>query len=225
MGRPAAACRHWSLGGLEGKGWSGRFVAEHASQGRLEVTNETGISIAIGVKASTGDARRTGHTIESRIHATEVDQQTNHSHANSCRLVILQLVLENFACLAAPGHGIDVDVREVTVLLAIRVSREHGGLILEDEFEKLVLNIFAPQRDAILLLQMSYLVSRVDRANRAIGLTSGTDRRADRDVMGLFVRGLGCCDGFVVWGVLDFGHDGRWLGSGVVKDVRQAARY
>jgi hypothetical protein len=86
----------------------------------------------------------TKHTVEGCVHATKVDQQTNHSHANRSRLVILQLVLQNFAGLATPRHGVDVNVREVAVLLAIGVSREHGGLILKDEFEELVLDVFAP---------------------------------------------------------------------------------
>ena len=46
-GHPAAVCMHWSLGGLGGKGWSGRFVTEHAFRERLEGIKESGVSIAI----------------------------------------------------------------------------------------------------------------------------------------------------------------------------------
>jgi hypothetical protein len=56
---------------------------------------------------------------------------------------------------------------------------------------------------------MPDLVSRVDRANGAISLTSRTDRRTGRHVMSLVVRGLCRCNRFVDWGTLDFGHVGQ----------------
>lgn len=48
-------------------------------------------------------------TIESGVHAADVDQKANHGHAHCTRTIREQLLLENFACLAASGHGVDVD--------------------------------------------------------------------------------------------------------------------
>ena len=93
---------------------------------------------------STGDGRGTRHTVEGGVHATKIDQQANHSHADRGRLVILQLVFQNLASLAAPRHGVDVDVRKVYLFTTFGVSRESRCLVLKDKLEKLVLDIFAP---------------------------------------------------------------------------------
>lgn len=107
-------------------------------------------------------AKAKGLTVEGGVHATEIDQQTNHRHADGRRLIILQLILQDLACFAAPRHGIDVDVGKVHILLAVGVPREDGRLVLKNKLQKLVLDVLAPQRDAILLFQMSNLVARVD---------------------------------------------------------------
>lgn len=147
-------------------------------------------------------------TVQRCVHATEIDQQTDHRHANSRRLIILQLVLENLARLATPRHCVDVDVCEIHILLTIGVPREDRRLVFKDKLEELVLDIFAPQRDAILLLEMSDLVARVNRANRAVCLASRTDRRAGGHALGLVVRSFGHGEGFVYRGIFDFGHLG-----------------
>lgn len=117
-------------------------------------------------------------TVQSGIHATEIDQQTDHGHADSCWLVILQLILEDLASLAAPGHCIDVDIREVHSLLSVGVPRKDWSFVFKHQFQELVLDIFAPQRDTVFFLEVPNLVARVDRANGAIRLSSCTDRRA-----------------------------------------------
>ena len=58
-------------------------------------------------------------TIERGIHPAKIHQQTHHRHANSSRLIILQLILENLARLATPGHRIHVNIREIHALLLI----------------------------------------------------------------------------------------------------------
>lgn len=98
------------------------------------------------------ERREKGRTVQRRVHATEIDQQTDHRHANGRGLIILQFILEDLARLAAPRHRVNVNVGKIQVLLAVGVPREDWGLVLENELEELVLNIFAPQGDAILLL-------------------------------------------------------------------------
>jgi hypothetical protein len=117
-------------------------------------------------------------TVQSGIHATEIDQQTDHGHADSCGLVILQLVLEDLAGLAAPGHSINVDIREIHSLLSVGVPRKDWCFVFKHQLQELILDVFAPQWNTIFFLEVSNLVARVDRANRAICLSSCTDRRA-----------------------------------------------
>lgn len=83
-------------------------------------------------------------TVQGSVHATEIDQQTDHSHIDSRRFVVLQFILKNLAGLAATGHCIDVDIREVHSLLPVGIPRKNGCLILKDQLQELVLDIFAP---------------------------------------------------------------------------------
>lgn len=130
-------------------------------------------------------------TVQSCVHATKVHQQAHHCHADSRGLVVLQFVLQDLTGLAAPRHRVDVDVSKVHLLLSVGVSCEDGSLVFEDEFKELVLDILSPQGDAILLFQMSNLVSRVDGTNRPICLASCTNRRAGRRAVGMVVCYLG----------------------------------
>ena len=136
-------------------------------------------------------------TVKGCVHAPKIHQQTHHCHADSSGLIILQLVFQDLTSLAAPCHRVDVDIGKVQVLLSVGVSGEYCGLVLEDKFEELVLDILAPEGDAILLLQLSNLVSGVDGPNRAICLASRTDRRAGCRAVGLVVGYLRGREGLV----------------------------
>ncbi len=72
-----------------------------------------------------------------------------------------QLLLQDLTSLAALSHGVYVYLCEGVVLRAIAVLRETPRLVRKDQIEEVVLNVFAPQRYAIFLLEVSYLVSRV----------------------------------------------------------------
>jgi hypothetical protein len=134
------------------------------------------------------------HTVESGIHPSKVDQQTNHGHVD-CRLFItLKLILEDLASLAALSHSININIRKIQILLSIRPAGEDWGLVLKDKLKELELNIFAPQRDTVLLLQMSNLVSRIDRPYRPVRLASRTNRHI---VDLLLVVGFGLRERFV----------------------------
>ena len=156
-------------------------------------------------------------TIERGIHPPKIHQQTHHGHTNSSRLIILQLILENLARLATPGHRIHVNIREIHALLVIRLPRKHLGRVLEHQLQELVLDVLAPQRNAILLLEMLDLIARVDRPDCPICLSSRTDRH-----IGCAAVGGVLGDGFrwrkrVVRDhtALDVGHVG--LGKGTFK--------
>ena len=151
------------------------------------------------------------HTIERSIHPPKIHQETHHRHTNSSRLIILQLILENLARLATPGHRIHVDIREIHARLLIRLPRKHLGRVLEHQLQELVLDVLAPQRNAILLLEMLDLVARVDGPDCPVCLPSRTDRHIGCGAVGGRLLVLG--DGFrrrkrVVrdHAVLDVGH-------------------
>lgn len=75
-----------------------------------------------------------------------------------------QFVSQYLAGLATPCHRIDIKLGE-GLLRAARgfiAVREHRLLIFEDCPEEFILNIFAPKRLSIILLQMSDLIPTVD---------------------------------------------------------------
>jgi hypothetical protein len=74
----------------------------------------------------------------------------------------LKLILQNLASLAALSHSIDINIGKIQILLPIGPAGEDRGLVLEDKLKELELDIFAPQGDAVLLLQMPNFVSRID---------------------------------------------------------------
>lgn len=145
-------------------------------------------------------------TIQRSIHPPKVHQQTNHSHTNSSRFIILQLILQDLACFATPRHSIHINIRKIHPLLPIRLPRKHLRPVLKHQLQKLVLDVLAPQRNAIFLLEVLDLVARVDGADGAIGLASCADRdvgcggsRGGIIIIGVIIRGSRCAVGVGVW--------------------------
>jgi len=144
----------------------------------------------LGEDCMTTSARRPGAsrrgllTVERRVHAAHVDQQTHHGHVDGGRALRQQLVLEDLAALAALGHGIEVDVgkRVHGPGLRVRLLGEDGLVVLEHELEEIVLDVLAPQRDAIVLFQVLDLVAAVDRRHAAVRIAARRRRR--RSVVG-----------------------------------------
>lgn len=150
-----------------------------------------------------------GHTVESGIHPSEIDQQANHSHADSCLFIVLKFVLQDLARLATPSHSVDVDVRKIQVFLSIWPTGKDLSLVFEDELEELILDVLAPQRNAVFLLEMSNLISGVDRPDSAVRLTPNTDGHV---VSLLLILRLGLRKRLVRGGAFNLSH----LGSRVV---------
>ncbi len=75
-----------------------------------------------------------------------------------------QLIFQNLAGLATPGHCIDIQIRERLLrpgrLIAIR---EHLLLIIKDGLQEIILNVSPPQRLSIILLQVLNLIPRINR--------------------------------------------------------------
>ena len=69
---------------------------------------------------------------QASIHSTHVHQEADHGRILRCCPVALQFVFQNFACLATPRHGVDVDVYKVAALLPVADSREDGSFIFEN---------------------------------------------------------------------------------------------
>jgi hypothetical protein len=84
-------------------------------------------------------------TVESRIHPSDVDEQTDHCHALGRVPIAEELVAQNLAGLAAPRHGVDVQVGEVLgrSVRFVRV-REDIKFVIEDLLEEVVLDVLAP---------------------------------------------------------------------------------
>jgi hypothetical protein len=120
-----------------------------------------------------------GEEIERRVHAADVDQQTHHGHVDGGRALRQQLVLEDLAALAALGHGVEVDVgkRVRRPGLRLRLLGEDGLVVLEDELEEVVLDVLAPQRDAVVLLEVLDLVAAVHRRHAAVRVAARRRRR------------------------------------------------
>lgn len=60
---------------------------------------------------------------------------------------------------------------------AVRLLGEDGPVVLEDELEEVELDVLAPQRDAVVLLQVLDLVAAVDGRHAAVGIAARRRRR------------------------------------------------
>lgn len=83
-------------------------------------------------------------TVECRVHSPHIHQQADHGHAYSGSPIVEQLVFEDLACLAALGHGVNVDFGKGMSSRAVRRQREDPVVILEDHSEKFVLDVPPP---------------------------------------------------------------------------------
>jgi len=104
-----------------------------------------------------------GFTVECGVHPTNVDEETNHGHALGGIAITKQLVAQDFAGLAAPRHGVDVEVGKTLLanLFGFVAVGEDLILVVEDGLEKVVLDILAPEGLAIVLFEMSDLADDV----------------------------------------------------------------
>ena len=102
-------------------------------------------------------------TVERGVHATNVNQEADHGHALRSIAITKQLVSEDLAGLAAPGHGIDVQVGEALLadLVGLVAVGEDLLLVVEDGLEEVVLDVLAPERLAVLLFEMADLADDV----------------------------------------------------------------
>jgi hypothetical protein len=125
-------------------------------------------------------------TIQCGVHAPYIDQQTHHGHVDGRRPLRQQLVLQYLAALAALSHCVQVDVCERVSRFRLSSGLVRLGedllLVLEDILQKVELDVFAPERYAVLLLQVPDLVARIHRRDTAIGIASHR-------------RGVRCVDG------------------------------
>lgn len=112
-------------------------------------------------------------TIQRCVHAPDIHQQTHHRHADSTVGILQQLFLEYLTAFAALGHGVDVDFRKREARRTIAVLGEAFRLIVEDQLQEIILNVLAPKRNAILLLQMADLVAGVNGRHTAARIASG----------------------------------------------------
>lgn len=84
------------------------------------------------------------HTVQRRVHPTDVDQQTDHGHGYGRGDVLGELLLQYLAALAALGHGIDIDFGKRVTLGSIRVLCKDFLLVLKDQTQEVVLNVLPP---------------------------------------------------------------------------------
>lgn len=105
-----------------------------------------------------------GLTVKGCVHPSHIHQQTHHSHIQRICPLAHQLVPQDFACLAAPSHGVDVYIRKGTFLTPVIAIGEDVFRIRKDRLQKLELNILPPKRHTIGLFQMLDLASREKRS-------------------------------------------------------------
>lgn len=98
-------------------------------------------------------------TIKGCVHPPHVHQQTHHSHIQRICPLAHQFIPQDFACLTAPSHGIDVYVRKGALLTPVIAIGEDVFRIRKDRLQKFELNILPPKRHTIRLLQMFDLAS------------------------------------------------------------------
>lgn len=111
------------------------------------------------------DRQRTNRrrTVEGGVHATNVDQEADHGHALRSLAITKQLVSKDLAGLAAPGHGVDVEVGKALLAQAVLLVAvgEDGQVVVKDGSEEVELYVPAPERLAVLLLEMPDLADGV----------------------------------------------------------------
>ena len=158
---------------------SGRSGAGLASPGRL-----VPVSALDCLLSETG----TGLTVQRSVHPAHIDQQADHGHVDGGGPLRQQLVLEDLTALAAARHGVQVDVGKRVQIAARAIGElvEDALLVGKDEAQEVVLDVFSPQGDAVVLLQMADLVPGVDGRDAPIRITA----RA-RDDCGEVAPGVG----------------------------------
>lgn len=74
-----------------------------------------------------------------------------------------EFVSQDLASLAAPCHGINVEIGKALLCNLARFITvgEDGFVVIEHGFEELVLNVLAPQRLAVVFLEVLHLVAAV----------------------------------------------------------------
>ena len=105
---------HWDLGGLVATGWNGRSGAELASRERLFDGQLAGVMVTTATIMGDGYGRL---TVEGGVHAANVHQEADHGHAHGSVAITEQLVTKDLAALAAPRHGVNVEVSEALLAL------------------------------------------------------------------------------------------------------------
>lgn len=88
------------------------------------------------------------HTVQRRIHPTHVNEQAHHGHMLCTFTITKQLIPQNLTCLAASSHGINVEVCECLLILAIAYRlvavREYFIVVVENGLEEIVLDVSSP---------------------------------------------------------------------------------
>lgn len=94
------------------------------------------------------------HTIESCVHAPNVDQKADHGHPFGGIPITKQFVAQDFAGLAAPGHCVDVKVGEALLAdgFGLIAVGEDLLVVIEDGLEEVILDVLPPERLAIVFL-------------------------------------------------------------------------
>lgn len=186
-------------GVLGAKESSDKSAAGRAFRGRLEAVSIIAQAHALQL------------TVQGGVHAADIDQQTHHGHVDGGGALRQQLVLKDLAAFAALGHRIEVYVGESVARGAVGNLVEDAGLVIEDVTQEVVLDVLAPERHAIFLLQVADLVARVYRGDAAVSIAARG--RGGGGIHGLLVGGLGfgVVGGIVVvlGGLASFGLDGR----------------
>jgi hypothetical protein len=104
-------------------------------------------------------------TVQSGIHAAQINQQAHHCHV-LCRLMLSQeLISQDLASLATPGHRVNIEIGKGLLgdLLRLVAVGENSLVVLKHGFEKLVLDILPPERLSVVLLEMLHLVAAIHR--------------------------------------------------------------
>lgn len=99
-------------------------------------------------------------TVQRSVHPPNVYQQAHHGHVDGRRSLRHQFVLEDLAAFAAVRHGIEIYICKGVFFRAIRFV-EDALLVFKDMSEEIVLDVFAPERNAVIFFQMPDLISRV----------------------------------------------------------------
>lgn len=119
-------------------------------------------------------------------------------------MIAKQLVAQNLAGLGAPGHGVDVEVgKGLLGLVGLPAVGEDFEVVVEDGAEKVVLDVGAPERLAVLLLEVADLADGVLLA----GVLAAAAARGGARLGGAHLDGA-----VFVFGLGDVGHEGLVVG-------------